>query len=73
MSKLTLDQCGDTLDTRALCAVLDIGRTTLHERRRLGVAPEPLPMPGHPRWSKTEVQRFLALDARATRGRRRRS
>jgi len=71
-SPLTLDQCGETLDANTLAAVLGISRRTLDVRRQHGEAPEPLPMPGHPRWSKEQVRKFLAGDVRATRGFRRR-
>lgn len=69
---LRLEDCGDTLTASDLAAVLQIDRSTLDRWRKQGDAPEPLPLPGHPRWSKEQVRRFLAGDVRATRGFRRR-
>ena len=61
----------DTMDRHQLAARLGIGLTSLKRRRADGTAPDPLPLAGHPRWSTVEVERFLAMDPRAIRGRRR--
>lgn len=62
----------DTLTGPELAARLGISVRTLHKRRKDGTAPEPLPMAGHPRWSKAMVEQFLAHEPSAIRGRRRR-
>lgn len=62
----------ETLSAPEVAARLGISVTTLWRRRREGTAPEPLPMAGHPKWSKVTVEQFLALEPRAIRGRRRR-
>jgi predicted DNA-binding transcriptional regulator AlpA len=60
-----------TLKAKEVAARLGISVTTLWKRRRAGQAPTPLPMDGHPRWSVEEVDRFLAMDPKAIKGRRR--
>ena len=61
----------DTLTRTELAARLGISLTSLKRRRADGTAPDPLPLAGHARWSRMEVDRFLAMDPRAIRGRRR--
>ncbi len=60
-----------TLRAPEVAQRLGISVVTLWKRRREGTAPEPLPMNGHPRWSVVEVEKFLAMDPKALRGRRR--
>jgi predicted DNA-binding transcriptional regulator AlpA len=60
-----------TLTAPQVAARLGISVVTFWKRRRAGQAPDPLPMDGHPRWSVAEVERFLAMDPKALRGRRR--
>ena len=60
-----------TLRAPEVAARLGISVRTFFDRRRQGQAPEPLPMDGHPLWSEDEVDRFLKMDQKALRGRRR--
>lgn len=45
----------DTLTVPDMAAVWRVSVRTLFRLRRLGVIPDPMPDPGHPRWSKTAV------------------
>jgi transposase len=58
---LTLNQCGDTLSMDEVCAVVGVSRRTWERWRRFNREPiaEMEPRTARPRWSKSNVQRYL--------------
>ena len=65
---LTLDQCGDTLTVREVCAVLGVSRTTWDTWRKARREPiaELEPRTYHPRYAKADVARYLANPHKGT-------
>lgn len=61
----------ETYSVRELAAALGVSVRQLSRIRALDyVLPRPLPLPGHPKWSRTEIDRWLR-DPQARRGLRR--
>lgn len=56
---VTLDDLPDVLSIPELCHVLRCSRRLLQRMREHVCVPEPLPLIGHPRWSKAEVCRWI--------------
>jgi predicted DNA-binding transcriptional regulator AlpA len=46
------------LGTQEICARLGICRHTWHRWVKSGQAPAPAPLPGNPRWSRSDLERF---------------
>ena len=53
------DQSRKILTIPAICAMGGFSRWTWRRWVRSGIAPQPLALPGHPRWSVVAVEQFL--------------
>lgn len=65
MTRLTLDQCGDTVSNAELIAVLGIQKSKFYELKRHGLLPDPLPGFSS-RYSKVAIASYLANPAAVT-------
>lgn len=56
--KVAMPRAQKFLNTSAVCARLGICRHTWHRWVVSGQAPAPAPLPGYPRWSVSDLERF---------------